>query len=240
MVDLGVAVANTHVIEHAGHIFALVETSYPTELTPQLETVGSFDYEGRLRTAMTAHPKLCPVTGELHFFGYGFAPPYLTYHRVDASGKLVQSEEIEGPGPSMMHDFAITQSHVVFMDLPIVFAPERMSEGRFPYAWNDDYGARLGVMPRGGSSADVVWLEVEPCYVFHPMNAFDDGDRVVLDVARYPELWRTGTERFDSAYLHRFSLDLESRKVGEHPLDDRPVEFPRVDERRTGLPYRYG
>jgi carotenoid cleavage dioxygenase len=240
VVDRSVALANTHVVAHAGRIFALVETSYPTELTPELETVGIFDYGGRLRTAMTAHPKLCPVTGELHFFGYGFAPPFLTYHRADAAGNLVQSEEIEGPGPSMMHDFAITRRHVLFMDLPIVFSPERLAEGHFPYAWSDAYGARLGVMPRGGRSADVVWLEIDPCYVFHPMNAFDDGDRVVLDVARYPELWRAGAETFEPASLYRFSIDLESRKVGEQALDERPIEFPRIDERRMGLPYRYG
>ena len=92
-VDRTIGVNNTHVIGHAGKILALVESSFPYELTPELETVGVYDYDGRLDSAMTAHPKLCPVTGELHFFGYGFFEPYLTYHRVSAAGELVQSKK---------------------------------------------------------------------------------------------------------------------------------------------------
>jgi carotenoid cleavage dioxygenase len=240
-IDHTVAVANTNIIGHAERIFALVESSFPTEMTTKLETVGVNDLDGRLRTAMTAHPKLCPRTGELHFFGYSPFPPYLTYHRLDASGALVQSEVIDIPGPTMMHDFAITERHVIFMDLPITFSLERAMSGKsFFYEWNDDYGARLAVMPRGGANADVRWFEIEPCYVFHPLNAFDDGDRIVVDVVRYPELWRGGPDSFTAASLHRWTIDTKAGKVGEQPLDDRPVEFPRIDERLTGQPHRYG
>jgi carotenoid cleavage dioxygenase len=239
-VDHTVAKANTNVVGHAGRIFALVESSFPTELTPELDTIGICDFDGRLKTSMTAHPKLCPTTGELHFFGYQFVPPWLTYHRLDAGGRLVQSEEIPVAGPTMIHDFAITDGHLVFMDLPVVFTPKNLLEGRFPYAWSDDYGARLGVLPRGGRGGEVRWLEIDPCYVFHPMNAFERGGRIVLDVARYERLWDDGPEGFAPAFLHRFTLDLASGKVGEERLDDRPVEFPRVDERRVGLQNRYG
>ncbi len=239
-VDRSVGVANTAVVAHARRIFALVETSLPTEVTGELATLGPWDFEGRLGTAMTAHPKPCPETGELHFFGYGFAPPFLTYHRADAAGKLVQSEVIPVPGPTMIHDFAITRRRVVFMDLPVVFAPEQLAKGGFPYRWSDDYGARLGIMPRGGTAADVRWFEVEPCYVFHPLNAFDEGDAVVVDVVRYRELWREGADRFEPARLHRWRLDLAKGEVREEALDDRAVEFPRVDDRRTGLRHRFG
>jgi carotenoid cleavage dioxygenase-like enzyme len=240
-VDHTIAVANTNIICHAKRFLALVESSFPTEISADLETVGICDFGGKLQTAMTAHPKLCPKTGELHFFGYGFLPPWLVYHRLDASGKLVQSEVIEVPGPTMMHDFAITERHVVFMDLPIVFDLERaMSGGGMPYLWSDTYGARLGVMPRGGTNADMRWFEIEPCYVFHPLNAFDDGERIVVDVARYPELWRGGSDSIASAHLHRWTVDLARGSVGEQPLDDRVIEFPRVDERRVGQPHRYG
>lgn len=239
-VDHTVAVANTNVIGHAGRIFALVESSFPTEIGPELETVGICDFGGRLTTSMTAHPKLCPETGDLHFFGYRFLPPFLTYHRLDASGALVQSEEIPVPAPTMMHDFAITDGHLVFMDLPIVFTPELALEGRFPYRWSDDHGARIGVLRKGGCGADVRWMEVDPCYVFHPMNAFERGSEIVLDVARYETLWDDGPEGFAPARLHRFTLDLEAEKAREAPLDDRAIEFPRVDERRVGRPNRHG
>jgi carotenoid cleavage dioxygenase len=239
--DRTVGVANTHVIAHAGRTLALVESSFPTELTRELDTVGCHDFDGRLTTAMTAHPKLCPRTGELHFFGYGYAPPFLTYHRADAAGRLVQSEVIPVPGPTMIHDFALTEGHVVFMDLPVVFDLALAQTGAFPYRWSDEYGARLGVMPRGGRAVDVRWHQVAPCYVFHPLNAFEADGALVLDVVRYPELWRESASDAPPATLHRWTVDLRGGgAVREQPLDDRAIEFPRCDERRVGLPNRYG
>jgi carotenoid cleavage dioxygenase len=238
--DLTVGRANTHLIAHAGRTLALVESSLPTEVTPELDTVGCHDFDGRLRTAMTAHPKTCPLTGELHFFGYSFMAPFLTYHRADAAGRLVQSEVIEVPGPTMMHDFAITDRHVVFMDLPVIFDLELAMAGTMPYRWSDDYGARLGLMPRGGGNADVRWFPVEPCYVFHPLNAYEDAGEVVLDVVRYAELWRPGAASFRGAHLTRWRIDPRAGAVREERLDDRAIEFPRCDERRTGLGHRYG
>ncbi len=245
-VDLTIGVNNTHIVGHAGKILALVESSFPCELDRELETVGVHDFDGRLDSAMTAHPKTCPVTGELHFFGYSFAPPYLRYHRVDADGVLVQSESIDVSGPTMIHDFSITENHVVFMDLPIIFDFELAMQGSMPYRWDDDYGARVGIMPRGGSgssgeSADVRWFDVDPCYVFHPLNSFESGSKVIIDTARYPEMWRQTSAKFhDVAALHRWELDLETGKVSERGLDDRPIEFPRLADSRVGLANRFG
>jgi len=241
MLDLEVTLANTHVVAHGGRILALVENTAPTEVTPGLDTVGRFDYGGRLTTAMTAHPKLCPVSGELHFFGYGVFPPLLTYHRADAAGNLVQSEEISVPGPTMLHDFAITEHSVVFMDLPVVCDPSLLMAKTMPYRWSDDYGARLGIMPRGGGNADVRWVDVEPCYVFHVLNASEpQPGHLEIDVARYPHLWRESQDAFEPARLHRWTVDVAAGTVKEEALDDRAVEFPRVDERRVGRPARFG
>ncbi len=246
-VDRTVGVSNTHVVGHAGKIFALVESSFPCELSPELETIGVYDYDGRLQSAMTAHPKLCPTTGELHFFGYAFFDPYLTYHRVSATGELLQSEPIAVTGPTMMHDFSITENHVIFMDLPVVFDLDLAMSGTMPYRWDDDYPARVGVMPRSNSdatygSADVQWFDVDPCYVFHPMNSFEEtADTIVIDTARYPELWRADSAKFNNdASLHRWTIDLANATVAEAALDDRSIEFPRVAESLVGQPNRYG
>ncbi len=239
-IDRRRSAANTHVISHAGRIFALEEGHFPFELTPELETAGHCDFGGKLATAMTAHPKICPETGELLFFGYSFRPPYLTYHRVDATGKLVQSEPITVPGPTMHHDWNVTRNHVVFMDLPVCFDLQLAMQGTMPYRWQPEYGARLGVMPRTGRDADVVWYEIEPCYVFHPMNAFEDGDRIVLDVSRYPHMWQSDSNDFATATLWRFTIDRASGKVTEEQLDDRPCEFGRVADSVVSLKNRYG
>ncbi|AEW97107.1 MULTISPECIES: carotenoid oxygenase family protein [Streptomycetaceae] len=246
-VDRTAVTANTHVIPHADKIYALVESGLPYEVTPELETVGPCDFGGRLTTAMTAHPKADPRTGELLFFGYGFAPPYLTYHRLSASGELVESREIAVPGPTMTHDFAITANHVVWLDLPVVFDLSLTGRG-MPYRWDDDYGARIGVMPRT-PGAPVRWFDVDPAYVFHVGNAYEDEQgRVVLDAVRYSprsfqETWgRMGggsAARRQVPVLHRWLLDPATGQVRETPLDDRMVEFPTIDEERTGLANRH-
>lgn len=248
--DLGAGPANTNVIRHAGRTLAVAETTAPWEVTDDLETVGQYDFGGRLTTGMTAHPKICPETGELHFFDYNWFQPFLTWHCADASGALVRSVPIDVPGPTMMHDFAITTGHVLFMDLPVVFDFERAMRGAMPYRWDESYGARVGVMSRGAASGDarnrgdesgkVQWFDVSPCYVFHPMNAWEKDGRLTVDVARYPELWREDSGRFDLAYLHRWEFDLASGLTSETALDDRPIEFPRIDDRLTGSRHRYG
>jgi carotenoid cleavage dioxygenase-like enzyme len=243
--DLTQGVANTHVVRHAGRTFALVESSFPYELDcrpgHELETVGPYDFDGRLTTAMTAHPKTCPTTGELHFFGYGgFKPPYVTYHRADASGQLVVSRPIDVPAHTMMHDFNLTAGHVVFMDLPVVFDAEQAKTGRgMPYTWDNNYGARLGVLRRDDPFGEVRWFSVNPCYVFHTLGAYDDGNRIVLHVVRYPYL-DDPTRKPAPATLWRWTIDLVSGKVAEEQLDDRPCEFPRIDDRLAGLATRFG
>ena len=112
----------------------------------------------------------------------------------------------------------------------------------FPYVWNPSYPARVGVMPRDGGAADVRWFDVEPCYVFHPLNAYDDGDNVVLDVVRHPKMFATdplGPNEGDPT-LDRWTVDLAAGKVLEERIDDRGQEFPRVDERLVGRRHRYG
>lgn len=236
--DKSLSTANTNIVRHAGRFFALEEAHFPYEFDRNLSTIGVETFGGKLKTAFTAHPKLCPQTGEMLAFGYGFLPPYCVYHRFDRTGALVQSTEIPTRGPTMMHDFGASRRHVVFMDLPMVFDMATAMAGGMPFQWREDYPARLGVMPREGGADDIVWFDIPSCYVFHPMNAFDDGDAVVVDVARYEKLWIRGFNH--PARLHRFRLDLKTGRASGEDLDDRAVEFPRIADDRAGLPYRYG
>src|SRR5262249_15548335 len=155
--ELDVSVAGTNIIYHAGRYLALQEANLPWEVTGELETVAPYDFGGKLTTAMTAHPKEDPVTGELHFFGYRPFPPYLTYYVADDSGEITRVQEIEGAGPSLMHDFAITQDHAVFFDFPVVFNAAELSG--IPYRWSDTYTPRIGVLPRH-TPGSIQWFEV--------------------------------------------------------------------------------
>jgi carotenoid cleavage dioxygenase len=139
----------------------------------------------------------------------------------------------------MIHDFCVTRRYAIFMDLPIVFDLELAMKGSMPYRWSDEYPARLGLMPREGGAADLKWFDVKPCYVFHSLNAYDDGDTIVFDVSRYGRLWDKGWK--DSrARLHRWTLNLKTGHVSEEQLDDRPMEFPRVADSKAGLKHRFG
>ena len=111
-----------------------------------------------------------------------------------------------------------------------------------PYRWDDSYPARVGVFDREGDGHDVRWFDVEPCYVFHPLNAYDDGPSIVLDVVRHPRVFDTVTTgpAEGPPTLERWTVDLDAGKVREERLDDRPQEFPRIDDRRVGRRHRYG
>ena len=211
--------SNVSAFTHAGRLLTSGEIGYPYELSPDdLSTVGVHDFDGRLTTSMTAHPKIDPDTGFLHFFGYGFAEPYLTYHVADERGRLISSQEVAVAGPTMIHDFAITDQDVVFWEFPVVFDLDLAIAGEgMPFRWEPSYGARIGVLPLGGPDVEARWVEVDPAYVFHGINAYRSGDDVIVDVSQFATMFDGG----------------RARPGGRHPpLDD------RHRRRRAHLPRR--
>ena len=240
--DIGSGVANTHVIRHAGRILALVEAgNLPVELDDELETVARTDFEGTLRGSFSAHPKRDPRTGELWAATYTPFAEEIGVVVVGTDGRVRRSFGVPVPGRPMVHDCAITEHFLVLFDLPVTLDPTGGSG--LPYRWHPEYGARVGLLPREGSAEEVLWAEVEPCFVFHPMNAFEDeGGRVVVDLVRHPRMFdrelRGPSE--GSPTLERWTVDPRGGPVKEERLDDRGQEFPRIDERRTGRIHRFG
>lgn len=202
---------------------------------------------------MTAHPKEDPGTRELHFFGYSATAPFLTYHVLSAGGELVRSEPIQVTGPTMIHDFAITERYVIWLDLPMSVDFSLAGKRALPFAWNDDYPARIGVMPKGGGSAQVRWIDVDPCYVFHVANACDNPDGTInLDAVRYSpgamvRMWHglgghadlSTAQAQTPSGLHRWVLDPVRGTARERVLGEESVEFPTINESLTGLAHRY-
>ena len=243
--DYTVGLANTHIVSHANRILALEEGSFPNEMSPELETLGAYDFEGRLTTPMTAHPHTCAETGEMHFFGYGYMAPFVTYHVADAAGQLVHSQVIDVPGPTMIHDFAISRNYAIFLDLPVVFSIEDAMKGGMPFGWDPGYGARIGLLSRDAArrSEQPRWFDVDMCYIFHIMNAWDDGpdgNTVWLDAGRHASMWQGGADKFEPCYLWRWRFDLTTGTVHEEQLDDREHGFPRINDSRCGLKNNIG
>jgi carotenoid cleavage dioxygenase len=243
--------SNTNVVWHAGRLLSLWEAGPPYELDPRnLDTIGVWDYHGAFRRErfgsvvpdiMTAHPKIDPDTDECIAFGYSPLPPHLVYHVIDGDGQLRRSEEIEVPYASMMHDFVASAEHVLFPVLPAAFNFETMAETGSPMAWEPERGSHLGVMPRAGSSDDVVWAQIDTCFCFHYVNAVTRGSTFIADYFRLPALALFSTDEVESGppTLHRWTFDLESGSVKDEALDDAPAEFGRIDPRYAGKEYRH-
>jgi carotenoid cleavage dioxygenase len=279
--------ANTNVLSHAGKTLALVEGGVANyELTDELETIGTCDFDGTLAGGYTAHPHRDPRTGELHAVSYSFARGRtVQYSVVDTKGRARRTVDIEVAGSPMMHDFSLTDKYVVIYDLPVTFDPvqvmpasvprwlrlptrlviqsllgrvripgpiaamanrdRRVVEG-LPYAWNPNYPARIGVMPREGGNKDVRWFDIEPCYVYHPLNAYSEirngAEILVLDVVRYSRMFdRDRRGPGDSLpSLDRWTINLATGAVSTECRDDRSQEFPRINETLLGGQHRFG
>ncbi len=181
--------ANTHVIAHAGRTLATVEAgALPYELTEELDTVGPCDFDGTLPGGYAAHTKLDRRTGELHAVAYFWAWDHVQHVVIGPDGRVSSTTDVPVPDGPMMHDLALTERYVVLFDLPVTFSMAAAAAGsHLPYAWDPAHRPRIGLLPREGTAPEVRWTEVEPCWVFHTLNAHDDEDgRVVVDLCRYP------------------------------------------------------
>lgn len=246
--------ANTSLVCHDGRLLALWEGGGPHEIrVPGLETAGPYDYGGQLKHQFTAHPKVDPATGEMLFFGYSLFKPSVRYGVVSAQGEIAGAAAITLPRPVVMHDFAITPRHAIFMDLPLTISFKRLLRGQPLLKFEPELGARFGVLPRRGRGREIRWFEVPPCYVFHTLNAYEDGDEVVLLACRtkeFPDSFftppsaRTGREALIgeefAPTMYRWRLNLKTGGAREEALDDVPSEFPRINEGLAGSRTRYG
>src|SRR5689334_16931980 len=227
---------------------ALQEQSEPFELDPVgLERGGFMATGGKF----TAHPKMDPETGEMVWFAYSAGPQPLTnlidYGVTDASGKVVRRDRFEAPYASMIHDFIVTKNYVAFPVLPLNGDIQRAMKGGPALAWDPSKGAYLGVMRRNASVDSIRWFEMDPNYMFHPMNAWEEGSKLHCELMEYPfaplfPMADGSAPRHAEARLTRWTADLSGQTniVKREAIDDLYGEFPRVDDRRAGLPYRHG
>jgi carotenoid cleavage dioxygenase len=236
---------NTNVVQFAGQTLAMVEAgSYPAILSDELETVAYSDFGGGLSGSFTAHPHHDPATGEWHAICYDAARPnQVTHVAIDRQGRVLRELPVTVANGPSIHDCALTRTHVVIFDLPVTFSMKALIAGhQFPYRWNRAHRARVGLLARDGDARDVTWHDVDPCYVFHVANSFeDDAGRVIVDVCAYETMFDGemagpfGTPQG----LERWTIDPAGGKVERATIDPAPQEFPRPDERFFGRPYRY-
>ncbi|QLC23970.1 carotenoid oxygenase [Parasphingopyxis algicola] len=237
--------ANTNIVGQNGRTWAIVEAgNSPVELDDELETLAINPFDGTLKGPFSAHPHLDPDTGEMHAICYKADTMDTVWHTVvGPDGTVVREEPITVEHGPSIHDCAITKNYAIIMDLPVTFSMKTLMAGHpFPYRWNPEHRARIGLMPRTGTDADIVWHDVEPCYVFHPANAFEREDgSVVMDVVAHNHMFADGHDGPDGSKsaFERWTIDARGGRVARTVIDATNQEFPRFDERLAGKPYRF-
>jgi len=257
--DLSLNTANTTPIYHAGKFFALKEDSPPTLMDPHsLKTLGEHDFGGRMTAkTFTAHPKIDPLTGEMIAFSYeatGDASDDLVVWFFDKAGNITREVWLKVPVVSMMHDFAITEKHVILPTTAMVTDRERLKRGEVHWAFDKSVPGYVGILPRDGEAKDVRWFKgtTSQCMLVHTTNARTEGDKVILDApvaagnfnpwfpnvdgSPYDPTGRTPTMR-------RWTFDLASSRDGwqEEILFNglMATSFTRMDDRYLTRPFRY-
>ncbi len=236
---------NTNVLGHAGTTWALVEAGgYPVRINEELDTIAHDPFGGTLKGSFSAHPHLDHDSGEMHAICY-YGPDQTTIRHVvvDKTGKVRREEPIAVKNGPSIHDCMITKNFVIILDLPVTFSMKTLLAGHaFPYKWNPDHQARVGLLPREGKGEDVIWCNVAPCHVFHPCNAYETEDgKITLDVCVHDSMFTESTQGPDSNNVpfERWTIDPLAHTVSRSVIDQQSQEFPRHNELYTGKVYRY-
>jgi len=240
---------NTDLIYHAGRLLALWWLGGKARQLrlPELETIGNYDFGGELKTGISAHAKVDPRTGEMIMFDYGITPPFLTYGVVSAHGEITHFTPIDLPSPRAQHDIALTERYTLVFDMPMFFDPAGLKVGKMKTVFDKSQPARIGVVERHGT--DVRWFEVEAFYMYHTINAYEEGDEIILlgcriadplsrDRSGAAERVRLGFLDIEP-YLSRWRLNLSTGQATTERLDDIPTEFPRTNDSLLGVKQRY-
>lgn len=223
----------------------------PRTLMPR----GKATWGGQFPTdrGVSAHPKVDEHTGEMLFFNYSARTPHMNYGVVDADDRLVHYVPIELPGARIPHDMAFTQNYAILNDCPLFWDPALMERGVYAASFHPDIPTRLGVIPRRGGSHEIRWFEADPTYVLHWVNAYEEGNEIVLDgffqhnpeprvapdasfherLSRYLSLDGMGTR------LHRWRLNLANGECKEEQLSEGISEFGMINGRHGGRRHRY-
>jgi len=237
--------ANTNVIYHSGKLVAMWEGGFPHLLNNDLSTVGLYNYDGALKPgdALTAHPKVCPDTGQLVTCTQRWDSSNYWVQIFDAKGKHMQTIPVELERKGIIHDLQITPNYVIIFYAPAFHSLEKAMKGENPFMWEPDLGTRIIVIPRDGKGKPTVF-ETEAFFSWHFCNGFEQGGKLILDYIWISSIPFTteqgsGVEK-QPRRMYRMTLDLATRKVTNEKFSDIFCEFSRVDERRMGKDYRYG
>ncbi|MDX2142079.1 MAG: carotenoid oxygenase family protein [Rhodospirillaceae bacterium] len=203
---------------------------------------------------ISAHTKVDERTGELLFFNYSLYPPYMHYGVVDRDNRLVHYIPVALPGPRLPHDMCFTENYAILNDLPVYWDPDLLAKNIYAVRFYRNQKTRFAILPRRGGPDQIRWFEADPTYVLHWVNAYEEGDEIVLDGYFQEDPTPKPTASAPAGYehmmgfldlhamrtrLHRWRFNLKTGRTREERLSDLTVEFGTMNQRYAGRPYRY-
>ena len=246
--------ANTNAIWHGGKLLILKEDSLPYEVDPDtLETIGEWDFYGEVTSkTLSAHPKIDLIRNEMITYGHqakGDGTTDMAYYIIGPDGHVAHEVWFHAPYPGVVHDFAVTDTHVIFPFFPLITDVDVLKKGGTFYEWHPDQPTMYAVLPRRGTAEDIRWFKGPATSAGHMMNAFTDGSKVHLDICLYlgncfpffPAHDGTFTQPVPPQ-LTRLTFDMKSNdeSFASELLLGAPSEMPRMDDRFMGKQNRYG
>lgn len=242
--------ANVNVAKYANAYIAMTETPLPVRFDRQtLDTLGVFDYQDQLpkdKCWESAHPHYDASQKRTwnYLVKFGKNSFYTLYYLRDGSANREILAEIPVQEPAYMHSFAITENYLILAEFPYVVKPlDLILKGKAfikNYSWKPQKGTIFRVIDRN-SGNEVGQYRTRPFFAFHHANAFEKDGKIILDIVAYQDagiiddINNSGTP----SQLERFSVSLENGEISSEVLFSDSNEFPRINEKFAGLPYRY-
>jgi len=226
------------VLRHGGKLLALNEASAAHEMTMELETVGEWKAGTAQPIELGAHNRRHPTTGTLFTLTYSVARPVVDFHLIDTWGTLTKAFSVNLAAPTMIHDFVLTERHIVLLACPAVFDLDAAKQGQPLMQWRPSLGTRIGLIALDGSSTQ--WVDADPFFVFHFANAFERAGQIVIDYVRHESLalgYAAPAQKRPT--LHRMTIDVGASKVSDREVAPLVTEFPRVNDALDALPTRF-
>ena len=243
-----------------GRLYAFDECTLPYELDPHtLETIGmsSLGLPEDL-TIYAAHSKMDPLTGEWLHFGVQYGPrPKLHITAFKRDGSLMMHRELPLPRNVYMHDWFVTDRHLIFNLHPVEIAFWSFLFGQRSLVeslrWKPDNGNIIMVLDREGDKPPLL-LESPACYMWHSFNAYEKGSEIVADFIGYknPDHFvgpdpvasavmtgRRGEHAFPGE-VRRYLINPAAKTIRDEMLDKGSYEWPRVNELHRCHDYRFG
>lgn len=242
-IGVNTELSNTNILKHGGKLLSLNDGGMPYEISESLDTVSKYKFAQNVRSA-TAHPRIDPVTGEMHYAHYSrIQAPYLTYYVIGKTGEVLRETPVDIPNATMIHDMVLTANYAIVLDCPVKFDLDRAKQGKNPFTWEAQKGTVIYVFNRKDHTLPPIIIKTEPFFVWHFFNGYEHNGLIHIDMVRHDEvpfIREDRTYTYLPTFFHRMSLDLSKQEAKHVRFDDRRIEYPTIDQRATGREYRFG